>query len=238
MPRTRKRRPRREVVKAARSDASLPEFDRGAVPPGLVTRRALRAMNLSPGGNRGPAAILRCKLCATRPHWSCRHPTRGYLLRVDLAVSKRVPTLAQERALDQAMAARQTCGDCGRRFFFCLSKNLGCCLECYDGTPADPSTYLPPPPGQAPPGRMTTERTTTMTTVFSEPDRPKNLQIRYLNLVGASLDVTGSGEHAQDNRWTCRGCKDTSSSPETDWLWRIRKTASGHASTCRAIQLT
>ncbi|MFE0358053.1 RRQRL motif-containing zinc-binding protein [Streptomyces nigra] len=96
------------------------EYDRSTVPEGLVTRRQLREMGLSPGGNEGPVAILRCRLCATRPQWSCRHPTRGYLLRVDLAVPKRVPTLAQEWALDQAMAARQTCGQCGRRFYICL----------------------------------------------------------------------------------------------------------------------
>ncbi|MFB6546929.1 RRQRL motif-containing zinc-binding protein [Streptomyces virginiae] len=89
--------------------------------------------------------MLRCRLCATRPQWSCTHPTRGYLLRVDLATPKRVPTLAQERALDQAMAARQTCGECGRRFYICLSKKLGCCLECFDGTPVDPSSCMPAP---------------------------------------------------------------------------------------------
>ncbi|MFJ6669016.1 hypothetical protein [Streptomyces sp. NPDC091383] len=50
-----------------RSDAALPEFDRGTVPEGLVTRRKLRDMQLSPGGNQGPVAILRCRLCATRP---------------------------------------------------------------------------------------------------------------------------------------------------------------------------
>ncbi|WP_327713760.1 hypothetical protein OG912_38380 (plasmid) [Streptomyces sp. NBC_00464] len=144
MTRRRKKR-RREANRVARSDAMLPEYDRGAVPEGLVTRRTLRDMGLSPGDNEGPVAILRCRLCATRPQWSCRHPTRGFLLHVDLAVPKRVPTLAQELALDQAMAARQTCGDCGRRFHFCLSKKLGCCLECHDGTPADPSSYTAPP---------------------------------------------------------------------------------------------
>ncbi len=77
-------------------------------------------MNLSPGGNDGPVAILRCKWCSYRPQWSCIHPTRGFLLRVDLAVPKRAPTLAQEWALDRAMAARQTCGDCRRRFYICL----------------------------------------------------------------------------------------------------------------------
>ncbi|QIB49507.1 RRQRL motif-containing zinc-binding protein [Streptomyces aureoverticillatus] len=143
MPRPRKRR-RREAKRIPRSRTTLPEYDRGAVPYGLATRRALRDMGLSPGGNDGPVAILRCKLCATRPNWSCRHPTRGFLLRIDLAVPKRVPTLAQERALDRAMAARQTCGECGRRFYICLSKKLGCCLECHDGTPADPSSYTAP----------------------------------------------------------------------------------------------
>ncbi|MER6736526.1 RRQRL motif-containing zinc-binding protein [Streptomyces puniciscabiei] len=144
MPRARKKR-RREVNRVPRSDALLPEFDRGAVPEGLVTRRQLRDMGLSPGDNDGPVAVLRCKLCATRPQWSCTHPTRGFLLRVDLAKPKRIPTLAQERALDQAMAARQTCGACGRRFYICLSKKLGCCLECFDGTPVDPSTCMTGP---------------------------------------------------------------------------------------------
>ncbi|MFH8939636.1 hypothetical protein [Streptomyces griseosporeus] len=53
-------------------------------------------MGLSPGDNEHPVASLRCKLCTTRSQWSCRHPTRGYLLRVVLAKPKRMPTLAQE----------------------------------------------------------------------------------------------------------------------------------------------
>ncbi|MFI1576221.1 hypothetical protein OG944_38980 (plasmid) [Streptomyces anulatus] len=36
-------------------------------------------------------------------------PTRGFLFRVDLARPKRIPTLAQELALDRAVAARSTC---------------------------------------------------------------------------------------------------------------------------------
>lgn len=45
------------------------------------------------------------------------------------------------------MAARQTCpGPCGCRYEFCLPlKKLGNCLECHDGTPADPKTYIAPP---------------------------------------------------------------------------------------------
>ncbi|MEV7253313.1 hypothetical protein AB0N96_33035, partial [Streptomyces cyaneofuscatus] len=56
MPSTRKQR--REVIRVPRGETALPEFDRGAVPEGLVTRRTLREMGLSPGGNRGPVAIL------------------------------------------------------------------------------------------------------------------------------------------------------------------------------------
>jgi hypothetical protein len=72
------------------------------------------------------------------------HPSHPWLYDVNLARPKRVPTLAQEWALDRAMAARQTCGACGRRFYFCLSKKLGCCLECFDGTPVDPSSLMAP----------------------------------------------------------------------------------------------
>ncbi|MGI5359978.1 hypothetical protein ACQI4E_32420 [Streptomyces sp. CA-252508] len=99
--RGRKRR-RREVNRVLRSDATLPEHDRSAVLEGLATRRQLRDMGFSPGDNQGLVAILPCKLCATRPQWSCTHPTRGFLLRVDLAKPKRSPMLAQEWALDRA----------------------------------------------------------------------------------------------------------------------------------------
>lgn len=44
------------------------------------------------------------------------------------------------------MAARQTYLLCMRRYFACLPlKTLGSCLECHDGTPADPSSYIAPP---------------------------------------------------------------------------------------------
>ncbi|MGW2964970.1 RRQRL motif-containing zinc-binding protein [Streptomyces sp. NPDC001220] len=141
MPRTRKRR-RREVVRTARDAARLPEYDRTAVPAGLVTRRQLRDLGLSPGGH-DPVAVLRCKWCSYRPQWACNHPTRAWLFAVAAAVPKRVPSLAQERALDHAMAARQTCpGPCGRRYYHCLPlRTLGTCLECFDGTPAAPDSY-------------------------------------------------------------------------------------------------
>ncbi|MFK0223258.1 RRQRL motif-containing zinc-binding protein [Streptomyces vinaceus] len=146
MPRTRRKR-RRELKRVPRSESTLPEHDRGALPEGLLTRRQLREKGLSPGGH-DPVAVLRCKYCAFRPDQSCNHPTRGWLYDTSLARPKRVPTLAQEWALDRAMAARQTCPvpTCGRRYVFCLPlKTLGSCLECAEGTPADPSSYFAPP---------------------------------------------------------------------------------------------
>ncbi|MEU5958804.1 hypothetical protein [Streptomyces sp. NPDC047525] len=72
---------------------------------------------------------------------------------------------------------------------------------------------------------------------FSEPDRPKDLQIRYSTVGGAYVDVTGGGEHMK-NRWKCHGCKDASRFPEEAYLFDMREKASAHASACRAIPLT
>ncbi|AXK34674.1 hypothetical protein DVA86_20495 [Streptomyces armeniacus] len=145
MPRQPRRKSRTET-RIPREASGIPEYDRDSCPAHLVTRRQMRDRNLSPGGHE-PVAVLRCKHCSYRPQWSCNHPVRAWLYDLALARPKRVPTLAQERALDQAMAARQTCPNCSRRYVFCLPlKSLGSCLECHDGTPADPSTYTTPPP--------------------------------------------------------------------------------------------
>lgn len=122
---------------------SIPVFRwRQAGRAGLATRRQLREMGLRPGGQE-PAARIECR-GGKRYAW---------LYRLDLAKPKFAMTLAKEAALDKAMAARQTCpGPCGRRYHHCLPlKTLGSCLECHDGTPADPATYIPPPaPGAHP----------------------------------------------------------------------------------------
>ncbi|MFD4032628.1 RRQRL motif-containing zinc-binding protein [Streptomyces sp. NPDC058637] len=102
----------------------------------LATRRQLRDMGLRPGG-REPVARIECR-GGKRFAW---------LYRIDMAKPKLPMTLAKEAALDKAMAARQQCpGSCGRRYFHCLPlKTLGSCVECYDGTPAGPASYLAPP---------------------------------------------------------------------------------------------
>ncbi|MEU6460273.1 RRQRL motif-containing zinc-binding protein [Streptomyces sp. NPDC047065] len=139
---TRARRQRRTAL--PRTGQGLPEYEWGTVPADrLATRRQLRAAGLRPAG-QDPVAILRCKACATRPARTCTRP--AYLYRVDLAQPVRPMTLAMEAALDAAMAARSTCPRCRRRYHYVLPlRTLSCCLECFDGTPADPATYLPAP---------------------------------------------------------------------------------------------
>lgn len=72
---------------------------------------------------------------------------------------------------------------------------------------------------------------------FTEPDRPKNLLIRFINVGGSYVDVTGPGKHSEKNRWHCHGCGDSSDRPEEDYLARIRRDANSHAAACRAIPL-
>lgn len=117
----------------------FPEYDWNTAPKDLLaTRRQLRARGLRQGGH-GPVALLRCKKCTglTRV---CTRP--ALLYSIELALPVRPMTPARELALDKAMAARQTCKPCGRRFFTCLSTKLGVCLECHDGTPIDPATVM------------------------------------------------------------------------------------------------
>ncbi|MFJ2915037.1 RRQRL motif-containing zinc-binding protein [Streptomyces sp. NPDC087228] len=116
-------------------DGSLPVFRWRQAGPGLATRRQLREMGLRPGGQEPVARI------------ECRGGKRfAWLYRIDLAKQKFPMTLAKEAALDKAMAKRQTCGICHRRYFHCIPlKTLGSCLECHDGTPADPASYTAPP---------------------------------------------------------------------------------------------
>lgn len=105
---------------------SLPTYPWRHAPRGLATKRQLAALGLRPGGQDPVAQIV------------CRRGRRvAYLYRVDKALPKRVPTLAQEWALDRAMEARQRCPKCGVRFPFCLPlKTLGSCPACADGAPA------------------------------------------------------------------------------------------------------
>ncbi|MFB7428760.1 hypothetical protein ACFC0K_36365 [Streptomyces hydrogenans] len=63
------------------------------------------------------------------------------------------------------------------------------------------------------------------TSFFTEPYCPKGLFIRFVTTGGSFVDVTGSGEHSDQNRWACHGCGELSDRPEKDFLFRIRPDA-------------
>lgn len=107
--------------------STLPVYEWRAAPAGLATRRQLAADGLRPGG-QDPVALIRCRRCLARPTRECR--LTGYLYRRDLAKPKRVPTLAQEEALDKALAARQTCTTCRTRQPYCLPRSDRRCATC------------------------------------------------------------------------------------------------------------
>lgn len=117
----------------AEPETTIPVFKRLCAPSGYATKRQLRAMGLRPGGQEPVAEV------------ETRGPKNGLLYEIARARPVRPMTLAKEYALDKAMAARQTCGTCGRRYFFVLPTSLKSCLECHDGTPADPASYIAPP---------------------------------------------------------------------------------------------
>ncbi|WP_406351249.1 hypothetical protein OHB56_01895 [Streptomyces sp. NBC_01635] len=73
---------------------------------------------------------------------------------------------------------------------------------------------------------------------FTEPNRPKNLLIRFITVGDSYVDVTGPGKHSEKNRWDYRGCGDSFDRPEQNYLFRTRPDANNHATTCHAIPLT
>nr|WSX54152.1 hypothetical protein OG409_37720 [Streptomyces sp. NBC_00974] len=72
---------------------------------------------------------------------------------------------------------------------------------------------------------------------FTEPTRPKNLVIRFVTLGGSYVDVTGPGEHDEENRWNCHGCRASCNLPEQGYLFRTRPDANNHAAAFLAIPL-
>ncbi|MEU3350000.1 hypothetical protein ABZ723_34535, partial [Streptomyces sp. NPDC006700] len=56
-------------------------------------------------------------------------------------------------------------------------------------------------------------RTAPLTSAFTEPERPKGLQIRFITVGGSYVDVIPSGRGSDKHRWDCLGCKDTSRFP-------------------------
>ncbi len=101
-----------------------PAFRFKWAPAGLATRRQLRAMRMCPGG-QPPYALLLVRRNGQRWAW---------LYRLDLARPSRVASPAVLNSLDKAMAARRTCGQCGREQTYCIPTSEGRCLDCIDAT--------------------------------------------------------------------------------------------------------
>ncbi|MEV8529205.1 RRQRL motif-containing zinc-binding protein [Streptomyces sp. NPDC052000] len=125
----------RDVDVYATAFGTLPVYRWKQAPKGLATRRQLRERRLRPGG-QDPVAVIECR----------GGKRKAWLYEIDKALPIRPMTFAKELALDKAMAKRQTCPSCLRRYYHCLPlKTLGACLECHDGTPAAPGSYMRPP---------------------------------------------------------------------------------------------
>lgn len=106
----------RPPVRAPGSAVHLRHFciaSRSTGPPAGVPARAVRAVHRAyrarPGG-QGPVARIECR-GGRRSAW---------LYRTDRAEPKLPTTLAEEAALDRAVAARTTCPVCRRRYHHAL----------------------------------------------------------------------------------------------------------------------
>jgi hypothetical protein len=95
---------------------------RGA-PPGLATRRQLRAAGLRPGGQDIAAQILWAGVGGVRV---------AYLYRLDAAKPKRSASRAQRAAISRALRARRICPSCRRERPYYIPRSLGECLDCAD----------------------------------------------------------------------------------------------------------
>ncbi|MFC0624738.1 RRQRL motif-containing zinc-binding protein [Kribbella deserti] len=99
--------------------SGTPVFRFRWAPTGLATRRQLRAMRMCPGGQEPYAVVV----------WRKGHRF-AWLYRLDLAKPSRVASPAQLNALDKAMEARRTCGQCHTVTDYCIPTSDGRCVEC------------------------------------------------------------------------------------------------------------
>lgn len=104
-----------------------------AVPPGLGTRRQLRAVGLRPGGQDIAAWLL---FWHRRPY---RRQELAALYRIALAKPVRPMTAGRVLALDRAMAARRTCRSCGQVQDYCVPTSTRQCWTCWQATELAPA---------------------------------------------------------------------------------------------------
>jgi len=102
----------------------IPTFPYHCAPRGYATRRQLRAMGLSPGGQDVQAQIM----------WRRRGGREGvaYLYSLEHTKPKRTPTERQLEAIAKALAARRTCPSCAEVKDYCIPTSLGECWPCHE----------------------------------------------------------------------------------------------------------
>jgi hypothetical protein len=109
-------------------DSEPPVYPWRSAPDHLATRSQLRARGLRPGRQGVQALLMWRSRRGGRPLIDgCRF---AYLY--DIRLARRVLPVTPRRAaaLAVALAARQTCPQCGRRQAYVLSRRLGMCNPC------------------------------------------------------------------------------------------------------------
>jgi hypothetical protein len=101
--------------------SAVPVYRYRWAPPGLMTRRQLRAVGLRPGGH-DPVGEIRWR----------RGERVAYLYDSARAVPVRPMTPGRARAVAAMLRARRTCPECRREQDYCLPRSLGTCLPCAD----------------------------------------------------------------------------------------------------------
>lgn len=105
----------------------LPVFGWGEAPSTLLTRCQLRAVGLRPNG-QDPVALLVFR--HVKPY---AHETVAELFSVERAAERRVPTLAQRRAIRAALRARRICQTCWEDVGYYVPTSTRQCWTC-EGT--------------------------------------------------------------------------------------------------------
>lgn len=120
--RTYNRRYRLEFYDPNAEHHDLPTYPWKMAPPGLATNRQLLALELRPGPQPIAGQIL----------WTRRNKVAvAYLYRIDLAMPKRTPSLAQLLSIEKALQARRTCPTCRTDVGYSIPIRLGECVDCH-----------------------------------------------------------------------------------------------------------
>ncbi len=109
--------------------ADPPVYPWRSAPGHLATRAQLAAAGLRPGRQGVQGLLLWASRRGGRPRTPEGH-RYAYLFDIRLARPRLPVSAARAASLARALAARQTCPRCGKRFGYVLSARLGYCNPC------------------------------------------------------------------------------------------------------------